>query len=121
MGCAGLPDGAHSKAAFHAAGHSAWCAGAAACGPVRLEPIMALEVVVPEGHVGRVSADIASRQGQVRDFDFQGSSGPLHVVHAEVPLEKMLGYVSELRHLTQGRATFTMELARYQPTSQPSQ
>ncbi|CAK0853806.1 unnamed protein product [Prorocentrum cordatum] len=123
-GCAGLPDGdgmARAEAAFEAAGHAAWCAGAAACGPVRLEPIMALEVVVPEGHVGRVSADIASRQGQVRDFDFQGSSGPLHVVHAEVPLEKMLGYVSELRHITQGRATFTMELARYQPINQLTQ
>jgi elongation factor G len=79
-------------------------------GPVLLEPVMAVEVVVPEEFVGGVHGDLASRRGDITGFEMRGNA---QVVTAEVPLSAMFGYVNDLRSLTQGRATYTMQFMRY--------
>src|SRR5262245_11768156 len=79
-------------------------------GPVLLEPVMAVEVVVPEEFVGGVHGDLSSRRGDITGFEMRGNA---QVVTAEVPLSNMFGYVNELRSLTQGRATYTMQFLRY--------
>jgi elongation factor G len=79
-------------------------------GPILLEPVMAVEVVVPEEFVGGVHGDLASRRGDITGFEMRGNA---QVVTAEVPLSNMFGYVNELRSLTQGRATYTMQFLRY--------
>jgi elongation factor G len=78
--------------------------------PVLLEPVMAVEVVVPEEFVGGVHGDLSSRRGDITGFDSRGNA---QVVTAEVPLSEMFGYVNDLRSLTQGRATYTMQFLRY--------
>ena len=83
-------------------------------GPVLLEPIMSVEVVVPEDFVGAVQGDLSSRQGSITGFETRGAA---QVVAAEVPLAKMFGYVNGLRSLTQGRATYTMQFLRYAEVS----
>src|SRR5882724_846815 len=79
-------------------------------GPVLLEPVMAVEVVVPDEFVGGVHGDLSSRRGDITGFEMRGNA---QVVMAEVPLSNMFGYVNELRSLTQGRATYTMQFLRY--------
>jgi elongation factor G len=79
-------------------------------GPVLLEPVMAVEVVVPEEFVGGVHGDLSSRRGDITGFEMRGNA---QVITAEVPLSNMFGYVNELRSLTQGRATYTMQFLRY--------
>jgi elongation factor G len=71
---------------------------------------MAVEVVVPEEFVGGVHGDLSSRRGDITGFETRGNA---QVVTAEVPLSNMFGYVNELRSLTQGRATYTMEFKHY--------
>jgi elongation factor G len=78
--------------------------------PVLLEPVMAVEVVVPEEFIGGVHGDLASRRGDITGFGMRGNA---QVVTAEVPLSNMFGYVNDLRSLTQGRATYTMQFLRY--------
>ncbi len=78
--------------------------------PVLLEPVMAVEVVVPEEFVGGVHGDLSSRRGDITGFEMRGNA---QVVTAEVPLSEMFGYVNDLRSLTQGRATYTMQFLRY--------
>jgi elongation factor G len=78
--------------------------------PVLLEPVMAVEVVVPEEFVGGVHGDLSSRRGDITGFEARGNA---QVVTAEVPLSEMFGYVNDLRSLTQGRATYTMQFLRY--------
>jgi elongation factor G len=78
--------------------------------PVLLEPVMAVEVVVPEEFVGGVHGDLSSRRGDITGFEMRGNA---QVVTAEVPLSSMFGYVNELRSLTQGRGTYTMQFLRY--------
>jgi elongation factor G len=79
--------------------------------PVLLEPIMDVEVVMPEEFVGGVQGDLASRRGSITGIEMRG--GGAQSVSAEVPLTTMFGYVSNLRSLTQGRATYTMQFSRY--------
>jgi elongation factor G len=79
-------------------------------GSVLLEPIMAVEVVVPEEFVGAVQGDLASRRGDITGFE---SRGRTQVISGEVPLAAMFGYVNDLRSMTQGRGTFTMQFQRY--------
>ncbi|MGM0574937.1 MAG: GTP-binding protein [Myxococcota bacterium] len=95
-----------------------WEAGAAAVrvalsdsGPVPAEPWMALTIVVPEGYVGRVSTDLARRRGRIRG---SSSRGGLQILDAAAPLAEVVRYATELRSLTGGRATFSMEPAGYQ-------
>jgi len=80
--------------------------------PVLLEPIMAVEVVIPEEFMGGVQGDLNSRRGHITGFEMRGNS---QVMTAEVPLQQMFGYVNELRSLTQGRGTYTMQFLRYAP------
>jgi len=78
--------------------------------PVLLEPIMAVEVVTPDDHVGAVQGDLSSRRGDITGIETRGK---LQVVRAEVPLATMFGYVNSLRSMTQGRATYTMQFVHY--------
>jgi elongation factor G len=81
-------------------------------GPQLLEPVMAVEVVVPETHVGAVIDDLNSRRGKIAGVAPRGNT---QVIQAEVPLGNMFGYVSSLRSMTQGRATYTMQFHHYAP------
>ncbi len=80
--------------------------------PVLLEPIMAVEVVVPEEFMGDVIGDISSRRGKVLGMDSRPAA---QVIEARVPLAEMFGYATELRSMTQGRATYTMQFSHYEP------
>ncbi len=81
-----------------------------AAAAVLLEPVMAVEVVIPDEFVGAVQGDLNSRRGNITGFDARAGA---QVVTAEVPLSSMFGYVNELRSLTQGRGTYTMQFLRY--------
>ena len=79
--------------------------------PVILEPIMAVEVVVPEEYMGPVNGDIVSRRGQLEGTEIRGTT---QIIKSSVPLSEMFGYATELRSRTQGRGSFTMHFARYE-------
>jgi elongation factor G len=78
--------------------------------PAVLEPVMAVEVITPADHVGDVIGDLLRRRGQVQGQDARGNAV---VVTAHVPLERMFGYIGQLRALSSGRAQFTMQLSHY--------
>src|SRR5262249_8898163 len=77
---------------------------------VLLEPIMKVEVVTPEDYTGSVIGDLNSRRGQIQGQDMRGNA---NVINAIVPLMNMFGYVNNLRSMSQGRATFTMQFSHY--------
>jgi len=79
--------------------------------PVLLEPIMHVEVVVPEEYMGPINGDLISRRGQLEGTEIQGTT---QIIKASVPLSEMFGYATEMRSLTQGRASFTMHFSRYE-------
>jgi elongation factor G len=79
--------------------------------PILLEPIMKVEVATPDDFFGDVLSDISSRRGQVQDVDHRGH---LRVIAAHVPLADTFGYATQLRSITQGRASYTMEFDHYQ-------
>lgn len=83
--------------------------------PVLLEPIMSVEVVSPEDYVGDIIGDLGTRRGKVLEMGVR--AGNLRFVHATVPLAKMFGYSTDLRSLTQGRGTYTMQFKEYSPMS----
>ncbi|HRH12428.1 MAG TPA: elongation factor G, partial [Bacteroidia bacterium] len=83
------------------------------CKPVLLEPIMKVEVLTPEQNMGDVVGDLNRRRGQIEGMD---SKGTAQVIKAKVPLSEMFGYVTQLRTLTSGRATSTMEFSHYSET-----
>ncbi|MDA1208930.1 MAG: elongation factor G [bacterium] len=78
--------------------------------PTLLEPVMKIEVVCPEDFLGDVMGDISSRRGIIKD---QSDRGTAKVISADVPLSSMFGYATELRSMTQGRASYSMEFAHY--------
>ena len=78
--------------------------------PVILEPVMKVEVVVPEEFLGDVMGDLSSRRGLIKE---QGDRGTAKFINADVPLASMFGYATELRSMTQGRANYTMEFGHY--------
>jgi elongation factor G len=80
-------------------------------GAVLLEPIMKVEVVTPEDYTGSVIGDLNSRRGQIQGQDMRGNA---NVINAMVPLANMFGYVNNLRSMSQGRATFTMQFDHYE-------
>ena len=86
--------------------------------PVLLEPIMKVEVITPEQNMGDVVGDLNKRRGQIEGMDSKGTS---QVVKAKVPLSEMFGYVTQLRTITSGRATSTMEFYHYSETSRQTQ
>jgi elongation factor G len=83
--------------------------------PVILEPIMSVEVVVPEDFMGSVVGDISGRRGRIQGMEARGGA---QVIAAQVPLKEMFGYATELRSMTQGRATYTMQPSHYEPVPQ---
>jgi elongation factor G len=99
-----------SALAFEIAARSALREALRKGGPVLLEPIMKVEVVTPEDYTGSVIGDLNSRRGQIQGQDMRGNA---NVVTAMVPLQNMFGYVSNLRSMSQGRATFTMQFDHY--------
>jgi elongation factor G len=96
--------------AFKIAGSMAVKDAFAKADPVILEPIMRVEVTMPEEFMGDVIGDLNSRRGQVEGMESRGST---QVVRAFVPLAQMFGYVTDLRSMTQGRATSSMEFSHY--------
>ncbi|MCY4120651.1 MAG: elongation factor G, partial [Acidobacteria bacterium] len=101
-----------SEGAFQIAGVMAFRDAAKKAGAVLLEPMMRIEVVVPEDYTGDVISDLNSRRGKVRSMEARGGS---QIVNARVPLAEMFGYATELRSRTQGRATYSMHFDRYEP------
>ncbi|MVW80768.1 elongation factor G [Bordetella sp. 02P26C-1] len=97
--------------AFKMAGSMAFKEGMRKASPVLLEPMMAVEVETPEDYAGTVMGDLSSRRGMVQGMDDMVGGGK--VIKAEVPLAEMFGYATNLRSLTQGRATYTMEFKHY--------
>ena len=84
-------------------------------GSVLLEPIMSLEVVVPEEYTGDVMGDISSRRGRIEGFDSRNST---QIIKGFVPLANMFGYMTDLRSKTQGRGAFTMQISHYEQVPQ---
>jgi elongation factor G len=97
--------------AFKIAGSMCFKEAVSKAKPVLLEPIMKVEVVTPEEYMGDVMGDLNSRRGMVQGME-DAPSG--RIIRAEVPLGSMFGYATDLRSATQGRATYSMEFAKYQ-------
>ncbi len=104
-----------SEMAFKIAGSMAFREGALKAKPVFLEPIMKVEVVTPEDYMGDVMGDLNRRRGLPQGMD-ESPSGK--VIRAEVPLAEMFGYATDLRSMSQGRATYSMEFAKYKEVPQ---
>jgi len=99
-----------SEMAFKIAGSMALKKGALMADPALLEPIMSVEVVTPEDYMGDVMGDLNRRRGMVNGMEDNAGG---KVIDAEVPLAEMLGYATDLRSMSQGRATYTMEFLKY--------
>jgi elongation factor G len=100
-----------SEMAFKIAGSMGFKEGCAKAGPVLLEPIMSVEVVVPEEYMGDVIGDLNSRRGRIMGMESRAGA---QVVASMVPLAQMFGYATDLRSSTQGRATYTMTFDHYE-------
>jgi len=100
-----------SEMAFKIAGSMAFKSGAAKAKPVILEPIMRVEVVVPEEYMGDVMGDINSRRGRIEGMEARGNT---QVIRGFVPLSEMFGYATDLRSKTQGRGVYTMQMSHYE-------
>ncbi|MBO0710632.1 MAG: elongation factor G [Acetobacteraceae bacterium] len=101
-----------SALAFEIAAKACFREGMKKAGPIILEPIMDVEVTTPQDHVGDVVGDLNRRRGMIQN---QESSGSTVIVRAHVPLKEMFGYISDLRSMTKGRASFTMQFHHYDP------
>jgi elongation factor G len=100
-----------SDMAFKMAGSMAFKQGVQAGRPVLLEPVMKVEVIIPQEQVGEVTGDLASRRAMIEGIDPR--AGGIQVIDAFVPLAEMFGYATQLRSLTKGRGVFTMEFHHY--------
>lgn len=105
-----------SEMAFKIAGSIAFKEGAQKAGAMLLEPVMKVEAVIPEEFVGDIVGDFSSRRGDIAGMEPR--NGSVQAVHAQVPLSEMFGYATDLRSMTSGRGTFTMEFLKYAPVSQ---
>jgi elongation factor G len=101
-----------SEMAFKIAGSMGFKEGCQKAGPILLEPIMSVEVVVPEEYMGEVIGDLNSRRGRIMGMDSRAGA---QVVSSMVPLANMFGYSTDLRSATQGRATYAMTFDHYEP------
>ena len=99
-----------SEVAFRVAGSMAFKQGALKANPVLLEPVMKVEIVTPEDYMGDVNGDLSRRRGILQGMD-ESPAGK--IIKAEVPLAEMFGYATDLRSMSQGRATYTMEFEKY--------
>ena len=100
-----------SEMAFKIAGSMAFKDAAQKARPVLLEPVMRVEVVVPDEYMGAVNGDLISRRGRLEGVEMKGGT---QIIRAMVPLSEMFGYATELRSRTQGRGSFTMHFGRYE-------
>ena len=101
-----------SALAFEIAAKACFREGMKKASPIILEPVMDVEVTTPNDHVGDVVGDLNRRRGQIQN---QESAGSTVMVRAHVPLKEMFGYISDLRSMTKGRASFTMQFHHYDP------
>jgi elongation factor G len=101
-----------SEMAFQIAGSMGAQAAAREATPVLLEPVMNVEVLTPDDFMGEVMGNLAARRGRVSGMEARGSA---QAIAAEVPLATMFGYSTDVRSMTQGRATYTMQFSRYAP------
>jgi elongation factor G len=99
-----------SEMAFKVAGSMAFKQAMQQAQPVLLEPVFAVEVVTPEEYMGDVMGNLSSRRGQIESMEPRGNA---QVITARVPLSEMFGYSTDLRSMSQGRATYTMQFLRY--------
>jgi elongation factor G len=97
--------------AFKIAGSMALQAGVRKAKPIILEPVMKVEVVTPEESMGDVMGDINSKRGRIQNM---GDRPQVKVIDAFVPLSEMFGYATQLRSMTQGRASYSMEFDHYE-------
>ncbi|MEK7178893.1 MAG: elongation factor G, partial [Patescibacteria group bacterium] len=104
-----------SEIAFKIAASMAFQDAARRAKPVLLEPVMRVEVVTPDKFMGDITGHLNSKRGQIENMSERGM---LRVIDAKVPLAEMFGYITTLRSMTEGRATFTMEFERYAPVPQ---
>ena len=100
-----------NEMAFKIAGSMAFKEAARKASPVLLEPVMSVEVVVPEEYMGTIIGDLNSRRGRIEGIEHRAGS---QVIKAMVPLAEMFGYATTMRSNTQGRATFSMHFSRYE-------
>jgi len=100
-----------SEMAFKVAASMGFRKGCEQCQPVILEPIMKVEVVTPEDYMGDIVGDLNRRRGKIQGMNDRGIA---KVVDAEVPLSEMFGYSTNLRSMSQGRATYTMQFVHYE-------
>ena len=103
-----------SEAAFKIAGSIALQEASKRAGAVLLEPVMKVEVVTPDQFLGDVTGDLSSKRGKIEQMSERGNA---RVVDAKVPLSEMFGYVTKLRSMTEGRASYTMEFDHYDEVS----
>ena len=101
-----------SALAFEIAARAAFKEAMAKAGPQLLEPVMKVEVVTPEEYMGDVIGDLNSRRGMIQGMEDRGNA---KVVLAMVPLANMFGYINNLRGMSKGRASYTMEFDHYEP------
>ena len=99
-----------SEVAFKVAGSQAFKEGAKKAKPVLLEPVMKVEVVTPGDYLGDVTGDLNRRRGIIQGME---ETVVGNIIKAEVPLSEMFGYATDLRSMSQGRATYTMEFQKY--------
>jgi elongation factor G len=99
-----------SEAAFKVAGSMAFREGCKHADPILLEPMMSLEIVVPEEYLGDVTGSVSSKRGEIRTTEVKGK---LHTVSAYAPLSELFGFTTELRSITSGRGTASMEFSHY--------
>jgi elongation factor G len=104
-----------SDMAFQIAGAMALRKCAQEAKPVLLEPAMDLEVLVPEEHMGPITADLSSRRGKILGMDVRGD---MQVMKAHVPLAEVFKYATDLRSMTQGRGSYSMKFSRYEQVPQ---
>ena len=101
------------EGAFKIAGSMAFQEAAKRAKPVILEPIMKVQVIIPQNFLGEVTGDLNSRRGKIETIDDRANT---KVIDIKVPLSEMFGYATALRSLTQGRGSFSMEFSSYEPT-----
>jgi elongation factor G len=104
-----------SEIAFKIAGSMAFKEACSKAKMMLLEPIMSVEIVTPEEYLGDIMGDISARRGKVQGMENRAS---VQITRAEVPLANMFGYATDLRSMSQGRATYTMQFARYMQVPQ---
>jgi len=101
-----------SEMAFKIAGSLGFKEGARQAHPILLEPLMSIEIITPEEFMGQVVSDLTARRGKTTKVEYRGGTNG---IAGEVPLANMFGYATDLRSLTQGRATFTLQFSHYGP------